>query len=120
MDGALSVDAARERILADSEPLPPIELPLLEAHSCVVGSDVFAEADVPAFASSEVHGFAVRSADLHGASQETPVRLRLVGWSRVGRAPEASVGWGQATGIEAGAALPVGADSVVTAGVLEG
>jgi molybdopterin molybdotransferase len=109
----LSVDEVRSRILGAIEPLPPIELPLLEAHGCVLASDVIAEYDVPPVSTGEVDGYAVRAADIHAAAPGAPVTLRLVGWARVGNRPEATVGWGETVRLEAGAPIPAGADSVV-------
>jgi molybdopterin molybdotransferase len=109
----LSVDEVRSRILDAIEPLPPIELPLLEAHGCVLASDVTAEYDVPPLSTGESEGYAVRAADIHAAAPGAPVVLRLVGWARAGKRPEATVGWGETVRLEAGAPIPAGADSVV-------
>lgn len=109
----LSVDEVRSRILSAVEPLPPIELPLLEAHGCVLASDVVAEYDVPSLSTGESDGYAVRAADIHAAAPGAPVILRLVGWARAGKRTEATVGWGETVRLEAGAPIPAGADSVV-------
>jgi molybdopterin molybdotransferase len=109
----LSVDEVRSRVLGAIEPLPPIELPLLEAHGCVLASDVIADYDVPPVSTGEADGYAVRAADIHSAAPGAPVNLRLVGWARVGKRPEATVGWGETVRLEAGAPIPAGADSVV-------
>ena len=109
----LSVDEMRSRILGDVEPLPPIELPLLEAHGCVLASDVIAEYDVPPISTGGSDGYAVRAADIHAAAPGAPVSLRLVGWARAGQRPDATVGWGETVRLEAGAPIPAGADSVV-------
>jgi molybdopterin molybdotransferase len=109
----LSVDEVRSRVLGALDPLPPIELPLLEAHGCVLASDVIAEYDVPPVSTADYDGYAVRAADIHAAAPGAPVILRLAGWARVGRRPESTVGWGEAVRMEAGAPIPAGADSVV-------
>lgn len=109
----LELDEGRRRILASVQPLQPIELPLAEAHGCVLARDVVTEYDMPPFSSSLVDGFAVRAADIHGATTDTPVELRVSGWAVAGRPPGATVGWGEAVQVGAGAALPAGADAVV-------
>ncbi len=111
----LSVDEARERLLRAVEPLAPIELPLLEAHGCVLAEDVVAEFNMPAFSSAVLEGFAVRSTDVHSASEEAPVSLRLVGEVPAGRRPDVTIGWGEAARIAAGAPIPAGANCVVPA-----
>jgi molybdopterin molybdotransferase len=109
----LSVDEVRSRVLSTIDPLPPIELSLLEAHGCVLASDVIAEYDVPPISTGESDGYAVRAADIHAAAPGAPVVLHLVGWARAGKRPEAIVGWGETVRMEAGAPMPAGADSVV-------
>jgi molybdopterin molybdotransferase len=111
----LSVQDAQRRILDGIRPLSPIDLPLAEAHGCVMAREVVAEYDIPQFSSSMIEGFAVRSADVVGASPNTPVTLRLAGSVVAGRPPEVTVGWGEATRIAVGAPLPAGADAVVPA-----
>ncbi|MGH2683139.1 MAG: molybdopterin molybdotransferase MoeA [Actinomycetota bacterium] len=109
----IPIDHARRRMLEAVRPLSPIELPLIEAHGCVLARDVAAEFDIPSFSSSEVDGIAVRAADVHGASAEAPAALRITGRSVTGRPPDATVGWGEAVRIVPGAPLPAGADTVV-------
>jgi molybdopterin molybdotransferase len=111
----ISVDEARRRILDGVKPLAPIELPLAEAHGCVVARDVMSEYDIPPFSAATVEGFAVRAADVVGASSDTPVSLRVVGWILAGRPPDTTVGWGEAARISAGAPIPAGSDAVVSA-----
>ena len=68
VSGLVSVEEARERVLAQIQPLAPLQLPLTEAYGCVVAQDVVAERDLPEFASSAMDGFAVRSSDVAGAT----------------------------------------------------
>ncbi len=114
MSVLLQVDEARDRILAGVRPLPPIEVPLLEAHGCVLADDVGAAADVPAFSVAEADGFAVRSGDVQSAGPAAPVTLRLVGWASPGRVPQSTVGWGETVRVSPGAAVPAGADAIAT------
>ncbi len=79
----------------------------------VVARDVTAQVDNPPYSKSAVDGFAVRSVDTEGASVESPVRLKVVGKSRVGSMPEVEVGPGEAVEVSTGAPLPKGADAVV-------
>ena len=109
----LSVDQLRRRIMDEIQPLMPIDLPLAEAHGCVMARDVVTEYDIPPFSAASVDGLAVRSADVAGATSEAPVSLRVVGSVLYGHPPEATVGWGESARIAAGAPIPAGADSVV-------
>ena len=86
-EGLVPVEEARERVLAKIQPLQPLELPLTEAYGCVLAGEVVAEVDIPAFASSAMDGFAVRSSEVAGATPETPVELRITGRALIGRRP---------------------------------
>ena len=112
----LSVDDARKRILAAAPPIAPIDLPLAEAQGCVLAREVVGEYDIPPFSSAAADGFAVRAADIFGASEAKPVPLRIAGSVRMGRPPDATVGWGEAVRVVRGAPVPAGADCVVPAG----
>jgi molybdopterin molybdotransferase len=112
-EGLLSVEEARERLLASIHPLSPLELPLQEAHGCVLARDVVAERDIPDFASSAMDGFAVRSTDVASATPSEPITLRIVGRALIGHRPEATVGGGEAVRIATGAPIPAGADAIV-------
>jgi len=111
--GLLSVEEARSKVLGQVQPLAPIELPLTEAHGCVLAKDVVAGSDIPDFASSAMDGFAVRSNDIAEATSQSPVELRIVGRAQIGRRPEGTVGGGEAIQIATGAPVPAGADTIV-------
>jgi molybdopterin molybdotransferase len=110
----IPLEEARRSIFGAVQSLAPIELPLAEAYGCVVAADVTTEYDIPPFSSAAVDGAAVRAADVVSAGSDSPVLLRVAGWSRPGRPPEATVGWGEAVLCAAGAPLPAGADCVAT------
>ncbi|MBR0475424.1 MAG: hypothetical protein IJJ66_01240, partial [Treponema sp.] len=48
------------------------ECPLCKAFSRVLYDDIYAPLNVPPFAKSAMDGYAVRAADLTGASKEAP------------------------------------------------
>jgi molybdopterin biosynthesis enzyme len=50
--------------------------------------------DVPPFANTAMDGYAVRAAATSGASEASPVRLRVVGELAAGHAPAVPVGDG--------------------------
>ena len=98
MADPMSLEEAGRRIFDAVKPLAPIELPLAEAHGCVAASEVRAEYDIPPFSASDTDGFAARSADIHAATPEAPVILRVAGWALAGRPPDVTVGWGRRSG----------------------
>lgn len=91
----------------------PVVRDLTQALGLEMVQDIVAEENVPGFARSTVDGFAVRSGDTFGASEETPSLLRVTGEVLVGRPAEVGVGPGEAVAISTGGMIPEGADAVV-------
>ncbi|MFF5184006.1 gephyrin-like molybdotransferase Glp [Streptomyces sp. NPDC000345] len=109
-----SVDEHLEDILATVRPLEPIELQLPDAQGCVLVDDVTVPVSLPPFDNSSMDGYAVRVADVAGASEEFPAALEVVGDVAAGQAADLLyVGPGQAARIMTGAPLPGGAEAVV-------
>lgn len=109
----LPIDEYLGRLLSSVSPLPARRLPLLEAWGCVLAADVRAPADLPPFQSSAMDGYAVRAADIAGATETGPVALELSGEVRIGRPATEHVDPGHAVAISTGAVVPEGADVVV-------
>jgi putative molybdopterin biosynthesis protein len=98
----------------DLSPLLAQPVLLMQALGRVLAADVAAPIDVPAFDRSSVDGFAVRAADIAGASDATPRRLRLnAEVIACGHRPELEVARGTASTIATGGMIPRGADAVV-------
>ncbi|MBT2420667.1 molybdopterin molybdotransferase MoeA [Streptomyces sp. ISL-22] len=112
-DHLWSVDEHLEDILTTVRPLEPIELQLLDAQGCVLVDDVTVPVSLPPFDNSSMDGYAVRVADVAGASEEFPAVLEVVGDVAAGQAEQPHVGPGQAARIMTGAPLPPGAETVV-------
>ncbi|MEV7739360.1 gephyrin-like molybdotransferase Glp [Streptomyces sp. NPDC088921] len=112
-DHLWSVDEHLEDILATVRPLEPIELQLLDAQGCVLVEDVTVPVSLPPFDNSSMDGYAVRVADVAGASEEFPAVLDVVGDVAAGEAELLHVGPGRAARIMTGAPLPPGAETVV-------
>jgi molybdopterin molybdotransferase len=101
------------RVLSVVEPLSPLQLGLMDAHGCVLTEDVVAPAPLPAFDNSSMDGYAVRAADLAGATEASPVVLPVTGDVAAGPASPLRVQPGVCVRIMTGAMLPAGADAVV-------
>lgn len=116
-----AVDGAGLRSVADHldyllglvEPLPPFGHNLLDAWGLALCEDVRSEVDLPPFDACQMDGYAVRAADVRGASQGEPLVLSLAGTVVAGQGESAGVEQGQAVRISTGAPLPAGADAVV-------
>ncbi|MFE2856735.1 gephyrin-like molybdotransferase Glp [Streptomyces lavendulae] len=108
-----SVDEHLADVLAAVRPLEPIELQLLDAQGCVLVEDVTVPVALPPFDNSSMDGYAVRVADVQGASEEFPAVLAVIGDVAAGSGELPTVGPGQAARIMTGAPLPPGAEAVV-------
>ncbi|MEU6811886.1 gephyrin-like molybdotransferase Glp [Streptomyces sp. NPDC046831] len=112
-DRLWSVDEHLKDVLTTVRPLEPIELNLLDARGCVLVDEVRVPVSLPPFDNSSMDGYAVRVADVAGASEEFPAALEVVGDVAAGAADPVRVGPGQAARIMTGAPLPLGAEAVV-------
>jgi molybdopterin molybdotransferase len=110
---------ARDRVVRSCPPLPPVTVPLAQALGRVLVDAVVAAENVPPFANTAMDGYAVRAADVAGATPDDPARLAVIGTLAAGAAPEREVGAGQALRIMTGAPFPPGADAIVIVEVTE-
>nr|WP_254705888.1 gephyrin-like molybdotransferase Glp [Streptomyces vilmorinianum] len=108
-----SVDEHLDDILAAVSPLDPIELQLPDAQGCVLVEDVTVPVALPPFDNSSMDGYAVRVADVAGATEEYPAVLTVIGDVAAGAGGLPVVGPGEAARIMTGAPLPPGAEAVV-------
>ena len=104
---------ARDHVLARCAPRAPHPVALDEALGCVLAGPVTASEAVPPWANSAMDGYAVRAADVAGASDARPVALDVVATVAAGAAADVEVGAGEAVRIMTGAPMPPGADAVV-------
>jgi molybdopterin molybdotransferase len=109
----LEAGEALRRILGGVAPLEAEERTLLGALGSVLAEDVAAPVDLPPWDNSAMDGFAVRAADVRGASEASPVVLRVVDDVPAGHFASRPVGPGEAIRIMTGAPVPAGADGVV-------
>jgi molybdopterin molybdotransferase len=108
-----SIREAIDLIVAGVDLLGDEEVPLRDALGRVLTEDVDSPITLPARTNSAMDGFAVRSADVRGATRAAPRRLRVVEEVRAGHVPTRPVAPGEATRVFTGAPLPDGADGVI-------
>ena len=109
----IPIEEAVARIRARLSPCPPVSVPLEDALGCITAAELRAPLDQPPFPRSPLDGYAVRAADLAGASAERPAVLDVVGISPAGCPAPVEVAPGQAVRIMTGGVIPIGADCVV-------
>ena len=105
----MSLDEARQQLLAQVLPLPGTEtVPTFDADRRVLAHDLVSGLNVPAFDNSSMDGYAVRCADLAPAGAALRVTQRIPAGHR-GQPLQP----GEVARIFTGAPLPPGADAVV-------
>ena len=109
----ISVEDARDRILAFFERLAPEQAPVIEALGQVLAEDVVAGFDIPPLDNTAMDGYAVRAADTDGSSEGDPRRLTVIADLAAGYVLDTAVGEGEAVRIMTGAPIPPGADAIV-------
>ena len=109
----LSVEEAYERVMASFSPLEASEVPILESLGQTLAVDVTSPLALPPLANSGMDGYALRGADIVGASADAPRRLPVIGIVAAGQLPDRAVEAGTAMRIMTGAPVPDGADTVV-------
>ncbi len=109
----ISIDEARDYVLAACPALPATELAVADALGCVLATAVSAAEDVPPFANSAVDGYAVRAADVAAAGTANPIELPVVDEIAAGKGADRALAQGEAIRIMTGAPMPEGSDAVV-------
>jgi molybdopterin molybdotransferase len=108
----IPADQAR-RILLDTPPVGKQRVALADAVGRVLAESFAAPADLPGERRAVMDGYAVRGADVAGASALSPVTLAVTGAVPMGDVFPGAVGAAEAVAIATGGWLPAGADTVV-------
>ena len=109
----LSLEEAVERSIAAAPLLGSEIVPLADAGGRFVVSALKAGMSLPGFDNSAMDGYAARSADLNGATTESPVELSCIGVIPAGVDPVDTVDEGTCMRIFTGSPIPKGADAVI-------
>ena len=110
----VSVVVVRDRVVAAIPgPLPPETVPVSDALGRVLAEPVISSTALPPWDNSAMDGYAIRSADTVGATESSPVRLRVIGEVAAGATAAVAVEPGTAARIATGAPIPPGSDAVV-------
>ncbi|MGE3288326.1 MAG: gephyrin-like molybdotransferase Glp [Pseudonocardia sp.] len=108
-----SVDEQLARVLAAAVRPAPVRVAISEAGGLRCAEEVVAPRALPGFDQAAVDGYAVRSVDLVGATDDDPVVLPVVGEIPAGSRQPHRLQPGQAVQVATGAPLPTLADAVV-------
>lgn len=99
--------------IAGASPLQAEPVSISAALGRVLAADTFAPVPCPSTRRSTRDGYAVRAADIAGASPTTPVLLHMTGESRMGKPCGGTLQQGEAWRVYTGSTLPEGADAVL-------
>ncbi|GGM98795.1 molybdopterin molybdenumtransferase MoeA [Dyadobacter beijingensis] len=105
----VTVNEAKQRIIANTEARTATWLPLAEAVGSVLAEDVIAPIALPPFRQSSMDGYAL----IHSDITENGIALQLAGESRAGQAELPDVRPGTCVRIFTGAPVPDSATAVV-------
>jgi molybdenum cofactor synthesis domain-containing protein len=108
----IPLEEAQAEVIAACPPRRPVERDVASTMGMILAEAVISSEPVPPFANSAMDGYAVRATDTVFAAAESPVRLKVIGTLAAGRAPDTTVGPGEALRIMTGAPFPDGADAV--------
>ena len=86
---------------------------LLKSCGRVLAQDISADRDLPPFRRAARDGYAVRSAEVEAATEQTPVQLKVVGEIGAGMRELPNIRKGEAAEIMTGAPAPDHADAIV-------
>lgn len=116
----LSVEEAQAQVLDEITELGSEPVSLDDALGRVLREDVVAPRDLPPGDNSAMDGYAVRAAEVAGASDATPVPLVVSGDIAAGRPARTELAPGTCMRIMTGALVPAGADAVVQVELTDG
>jgi molybdopterin molybdotransferase len=108
-----TVDQHIAEVLAQVQPLEPLDVSLLDSRGCLLAEPVSAPWPLPPFDAAAADGYAVRAEDVTAASGQTPVGLDVIDDVPAGYRASHPVVAGTAIRIGSGAPMPAGADAVV-------
>ena len=109
----ISADQALQIVLENVAALGVERVPILESLGRVLGESISSSRDIPGFDNSAMDGYAVRAADVAGASEASPIKLAVVETVGAGQMPSRRVSAGQAVRTMTGAPVAEGADAII-------
>ncbi len=110
----LNFEEALELTLQHVNPLPPVQVALMDALNQALSEDIYAKVDSPSIDASLKDGYSIISEEVAGASPENPVSLKLTGSIGAGDDVGVQVVPGTAVKVLTGARIPAGANAVVS------
>ena len=109
----VSIEEGREIVLKNIHPLEVEQVSLIDAVGRVAAEDLTSDIDITPFAHAAMDGFALKAAQIEGATADAPVKLKVVAEIPAGSTYEGDLAHDECVRIMTGAPVPACADSVV-------
>ncbi len=109
----IEVSTALKQILEQIPVLGKERINILSALGRVLAEDIVAPRHIPPWPNSAMDGYAVKAADIKGASPNRPITLKVIADLPAGQIFKGLVGPKEAIRIMTGAPIPEGTDTVV-------
>lgn len=109
----IDLASAQQTVLSKCEALTTETVAIADSLGLVLAQQVHSNELIPPFDNTAVDGFALRAQDTIGASEKTPVTLKVVAQIAAGVYKDIELKAGEAVSIMTGAPIPDGADAVV-------
>ena len=108
VNAMLEIDIAQKKVLAETEPLKPIVMPLESASGLNLAEDIFSDTDIPPFNRATMDGYAMRAED-----SAVDAVLKVIGTVAASEFFDKTISQDQAVKIMTGAPVPDGCDTVI-------
>jgi len=109
----ITVEDALTAILEKIAPVSVEVVSLTQSSGRVLAEPIISGVNVPPFANSAMDGYAIIAVDSQGASEQSPLRLKVIDNIPAGVTPSKTVETQTAARIMTGAPMPPGADAVI-------
>lgn len=109
----VSIEEGREIVLKNIHPLEVEQVSLVDAVGRVAAENLTSDIDITPFAHAAMDGFALKAAQIEGATADAPVKLKVVAEIPAGSTYEGDLAHDECVRIMTGAPVPACADSVV-------
>ncbi|MFX0051993.1 MAG: molybdopterin molybdotransferase MoeA [Candidatus Hermodarchaeota archaeon] len=107
-------DAIKKSLMElPSFPSEEIDLKTTSIANRIVAQEIHSKRTIPPFNRSAVDGYAVKASDTIGATESTPVILKIIDELQIGQVPKISLETGKTIQIPTGGVIPDGADAVI-------
>lgn len=108
----ITLEQAQNQLLGLAKIMGDEQINIIDAVDRILSIDIRASENIPPFAKSAFDGYAFRAEDIENASEDKPVRLKVLEEIPAGYAPSKKIVPGTTIKVMTGAPIPEGANAV--------